>query len=65
MDAIAELLGITVSQLTILGVAGAALVVAWFVLKTVMKIASRVFAIGCLGLLVVVGALYAIFVLGV
>lgn len=65
MDAIAELLGITTAQLTTLAIAGAALVVAWYVLKTVMKIATRVFAIGCLGLLVVVGALYAIFVLGV
>lgn len=61
MQAIADLLGLTVNQLTMLVVAGVVLVVGWYVLKTALKIASRIFAIGCVGILVLVGVLYLLY----
>jgi hypothetical protein len=57
MQAIADLMGLTVTQLYILAGAGVALVVGWYVLKSTLKIASRVFAIGCVGIAVLVGVL--------
>lgn len=62
MEAIAQLVGLTVTQLLILAAAGAVLVVGWYVLKAALKIASRVFTIGCVGIVVVVGVLYLVYV---
>lgn len=61
MQAIADLVGVTVTQLWILAGAGLVLVVGWYILKTALRIASRVFAFGCVGIIVLVGALYLIY----
>ena len=61
MQAVADLLGLTVNQLTVLAVAGALLVAGWYVLKAALKIARRIFAIGCVGIIVLVGVLYLVY----
>ncbi len=62
MAAIAELLGLTVSQLNTILIAGVVLVVGWYVLKTVLKLAARAFTVGCFTIALAVGALYVFFV---
>lgn len=62
MAAIAELLGLTVAQLTTILIAGVVLVVGWYVLKTVLKLAVRSFTVGCVTIVLAVGALYVFFV---
>ena len=61
MQAIADLLGLAPGQLTIILIAGVVLVVGWYVLRAALKIASRVFAIGCVGIVVLVGVLYLLY----
>jgi tetrahydromethanopterin S-methyltransferase subunit D len=61
MGAIADLLGLTTGQLMLLAVAGVVLVVLWAVVRRALKMASRVFAIGCVGILVLVGVLYLLY----
>lgn len=61
MQAIADLLGLTPDQLTILLIAGVVLVIAWYALRAVLKIARRVFTIGCVGIIVLVGILYLLY----
>lgn len=61
MQAIADLVGLTVNQLTILAIAGAVLVIGWYVLRSALKMARRLFAIGCVGIIVVVGVLYFLY----
>lgn len=61
MQAIADLVGLTVNQLTILAIAGAVLVAGWVVLRAALKMARRLFAIGCVGIIVVVGVLYFLY----
>ena len=62
MAAIAELLGLTVSQLNTILIAGVVLVVGWYVLKTVLKLAVRSFTIGCFTIALGIAALYVFFV---
>jgi hypothetical protein len=62
LDFIAGLVGITATQLIIVFVAVVVLTIGWFILKQAVKIAARIFAIGCFTIIVVVGALYLYFV---
>jgi hypothetical protein len=54
------LAGSTPSWVTII-VAVVALAVIWFVIRTVLKITMKVFAIGCLGLLILSGVAFVLF----
>jgi|GEM_PF-996385 len=61
LQPIAELLGVTVGQLIFMVIAGIVMVVGWYVLKAALKIASRVFAVGCFIIILVAGGLYLYF----
>jgi hypothetical protein len=58
-----DVLGISGSQLVVIGVLAFALVAAWALIKAVLRIALRVFALGCVTILGVVLGLYILFVL--
>lgn len=58
----AELLGMTVGQLTTIVVVLAVLVVGWYVLRTAVRLAARTFAIGCFVIVLIGAALSIIFV---
>ena len=60
---VASLLGLSAGQLTVIVIIGAVLVVGWYVLRAALKMAVRVFAIGCLMILVLVAGLYVVLVL--
>jgi hypothetical protein len=61
LDPIASLLGITTTQLVIVSAAILVLTVGWYVLKAVVKVASKVFAIGCFTIILLAGGLYLFF----
>jgi hypothetical protein len=44
-----------------LGIALAALAIGWTILRFVLRLTMKIFAIGCLGLLVLVGAGFVLF----
>jgi hypothetical protein len=47
MDAILELLGLTMNQAILFGVVGVVLVVGWFMLRSAIRLAMLPFRIGC------------------
>jgi hypothetical protein len=63
MDAVADLLEMSVGQLWTIIAVGAVLVVGWYILKAIAMTTVRVFAVGCVIILIVVAALAAVFVL--
>jgi hypothetical protein len=62
INAMADLIGISSTALITIGIAGIALVVGWYVLKTALKLAARTFAIGCMTIIGLVVGLYIVFV---
>ena len=62
INAMADLIGISSTALIGIAIAGVVLVVGWYVLKTVLKIAARTFTIACVGIIGLVGVLYVVFV---
>jgi hypothetical protein len=63
LDPIANLLGVTTTQLVIVAAAVLILTVGWYVLKTALKVASRVFKVGCFTIIILAAGLYLFFVL--
>jgi hypothetical protein len=63
MDAVADLLDMTVGQLWTIVIVGVVLVAGWYILKAVVKATARAFAVGCLVILIVIAALAAVFML--
>jgi hypothetical protein len=63
MDAVADLLEISVGQLWTIIAVGAVLAVGWYILKAIVRTTARVFAVGCVVILIVIAALAAVFVL--
>jgi len=63
LNPIANLLGVTTTQLVIVAVALLLLTVGWYVLKTALKVASKVFTIGCFTIVILAAGLYLFFVL--
>ena len=63
LQPIADLLGITTNQLMIVGIVLIVLVVGWYILKAVLKIAGKVFSVGCFTILLLGGGLYLYFAL--
>ncbi len=63
LEPLARLLGISAGQLMAIAIVGAVLVVGWYVLRAALKMAVRVFTLGCLTILVLVVGLYVVLVL--
>lgn len=63
MAAIAALLEIGIDQLWTIVVVGAVLIAGWLVLRAVLRVASRLFALGCLSILALVVILYLAYAL--
>ena len=63
LQPIADLLGITVGQLVGISVALLALTIFWFLIKQAIKLATRIFTIGCLTIVVIGVGLYLFFVI--
>jgi hypothetical protein len=63
LQPIGDLFGLSVSQLVLVVAIGLGLVVGWYVLKLVFRIASKVFTIGCVGILLLLGGLYVVFLI--
>ncbi len=63
LQPIADLLGVTTGQLITVTLVCLALVVGWYVLKAVLKIAARVFTIGCFTIVLLGAGLYLYFAL--
>lgn len=64
MENLASLLSITPEALLTILVVGAVLLVVLFVLRMMFKVTTRIFRLGCLLIILVVGALFAFFWLG-
>jgi len=58
----ADWLGVTPVQLILVVAVGVGLVVGWYALKLALRIATKVFAIGCVSILLLLGGLYIVFV---
>ena len=65
MENLASLLGITPEALLTILVVGAVLLVVLFVLRMMFKVTARVLRLGCLLIILVVGALFAFLWLGI
>ena len=64
IDALARnVLGISGSQLVLIGALALVLVAVWALIKAVLRIAFRAFALGCVTILGVVLGLYILFVI--
>ena len=61
LEPIANLLGVTSTQLIVVAGAILLLVVGWYVLKVALKIASKIFALGCFTIVLLVAGLYLYF----
>ena len=61
LQPIASLLGVTVGEMVIVAIAIVVLVIAWYALKVALKIAMRIFAIGCFSIVVIAAGLYLFF----
>jgi hypothetical protein len=61
LDPISQLLGITTTQLVIIAVAGLIATVGWYVLKAAIKVASKIFTIGCFTIILLGAGLYLFF----
>lgn len=58
MDAIAEFIGLTAPELIQLLMLAAILVVGWFVVRLFLKLTAALFRVGCVGIILLVGAIY-------
>lgn len=58
MDALAEIIGISAAQLTQLLILAVVLLVALFVLRGVMRLTAALFRLGCLGIGLIVLAVF-------
>lgn len=63
LNPIANLLGVSTTELVIVAAAVLILTVGWYVLKTALKVASKVFAFGCFTIVILAAGLYVFFVL--
>jgi hypothetical protein len=61
LQPLADLLGVTLGQLTTVIWIAAALLVGWAVLKVVLKLAIKVFSTGCLTIVIIAVGLYLYF----
>jgi hypothetical protein len=61
LEPLASLLGVTAGQLTTVVIVGMLLVAGWYMLRAALRIAVRVFTMGCITILVVVAGLYLLF----
>lgn len=61
LQPLADLLGVTLGQLTTVIWVAALLVAAWAVLKVVLKLAIKVFSTGCLTIVIIAVGLYLYF----
>ncbi len=61
LEPLASLLGVTAGQLTTVAIVGMLLVAGWYMLRAALRIAVRLFTIGCITILVVVAGLYLLF----
>lgn len=61
LQPLADLLGVTLGQLTTVIWVAAALLVGWAVLKVVLKLAIKVFSTGCLTIVIIAVGLYLYF----
>ena len=61
VESVANLVGVTATQLLIVAGAVVLLTVAWFIIKRVIKVAARIFTIGCFTIVVIGGGLYLYF----
>jgi hypothetical protein len=61
LDPISALLGITTTQLLIVSGTIILLVIGWYALKMAIKVATKVFTIGCFTIIVIGVALYLFF----
>ncbi len=61
LEPLASLLGVTAGQLTTVVIVGMLLVAGWYMLRAALRIAVRLFTIGCITILVVVAGLYLLF----
>lgn len=61
LEPIANLLGLTSTQLMVVSGVSLVLVVVWYVLKTALKIAAKVFAVGCFTIIAVGAGLWVVF----
>lgn len=60
---VADLFGISPVMLIVLTIGGLLLIGFWYLLKFALKIAWKTFSIGCVTILVVLGALYVVSVI--
>jgi hypothetical protein len=58
LESVADLLGLTTQQLTTVIVLGIAVIAGWYALRVVLRIARKVFSIGCLGIIILLAILY-------
>jgi hypothetical protein len=61
LEPIANLLGVTVTQMIIVAALCLGLVIAWYVVKAVVKLTAKMFTIGCFTIIVIGAALYVFF----
>jgi len=64
MESIAQLIGLSVAELTQLLMLAAVLLVGLFILRAVMKLTAAIFRMGCLAILFIVAAVFLLQVLG-
>lgn len=64
MDALAQLLGISPEALTQIIILAVALVIVWFLLRLFLKLTASIFRLGCLGIFLLVGAVYLLQLVG-
>ncbi len=59
MESLAQLIGVTTGELTQLLILGAVLLVGLFLLRAALKLTATLFRFGCLGVLLIIAAIYA------
>ena len=64
MQTIADLLGVTTGELTIMIVVAVVLAAGWTIARRMIKMAVRTFTLGFLGLIIAIVVLYVMFVAG-
>ncbi|MCA9961511.1 MAG: hypothetical protein R3E31_06400 [Chloroflexota bacterium] len=60
MEGLAELLGVTVAQLTQLATLAVVLFVGLILLRVFMKLTATLFRVGCFGIILIVAAVYVL-----
>ena len=61
LEPIANLLGLTSTQLMVIAGVSLGLVIFWYVLKTALKIAAKAFTVGCFTIIALGAGLWAFF----